>query len=373
MYNLVNMADKKRKYRDCYEERRVELLKKYYEFDEATKTFDIVLHFEKASDIFNERYDLLKKRIMKEEIVEEAARLISDVPKGYKAELSLVIDDYEDIHYEEILEAFHNVLDIRLIRFKGARRRKYHKVAILVLIGMSLIALMILGEVMRWWGGETMEGRLLSYFLDTAGCVLIWEGLYSALLERTPDGVLGYALSQRLSAIGLYHNDDSDEALASERNGEVVMIERDKLGKKAGSTFLYLSGFFLVGAGVIGVMLRAPLLANIIAASGELALVIALLEIVSSFFLCGLGFLAIKMFNENYRYFILTVIATVVVLGLVILSFVSLFLRGTSPAHIISSVASLAAMILYVIGFGLSTYHHHKDIARTIRRGKAKE
>lgn len=79
------------------------------------------------------------------------------------------------------------------------------------------------------------------------------------------------------------------------------------------------------------------------------------------------------MFNENYRYFILTVIATVVVLGLVILSFVSLFLRGTSPAHIISSVASLVAMILYVIGFGLSTYHHRQDIARTIRCGKAKE
>ena len=146
------MADKKNRYRNAVEERRVELLQKYYDFDETTKTFDIVLHFRRASEIFDERYDLMKKRVMKDDILEEVATRIHDIPKGYKAELSLVIDDYEDISYEEILEAFHSVLNFRVIRFKRTRRRKYHKVGALVLIGMALIALMILGEILQWWG-----------------------------------------------------------------------------------------------------------------------------------------------------------------------------------------------------------------------------
>ena len=174
---------KKGPYRNCQQERRVELLKEQYDFDEATKTFDIVLHFPRASDIFDERLDLLRKRVMKDEILEMVANLLSDVPKGYKADLSLVIDDYEDVPAGEILDAFHNVLKFRFNRFQDAKRKKYHKVGALVLIGVFLIALMILGEVMQWWGGETIQGRLLSYVIDTAGCVLIWEGLYSAIFD----------------------------------------------------------------------------------------------------------------------------------------------------------------------------------------------
>ena len=352
------------------EERRVELLKEHYDFDEASKTFDIVLHFQKASDIFNERFDLIKKRVMKEEIVEEVASLLSDIPKGYKAEFSLVIDDYEDISAQEILDAFHRVLKIRLARFKVANLRKYHKVGILTLVGTFLISLMIVGELMKWWDSESVQGRLVSYLLDTAGCVFIWEGLYSALLERSRDAALGFVLATRLSAIGLYHNDGTDKAVLSEKTGDVLVFEKEKLGKRVGSLFLYLSGFFLVGTGVIGVMLRAPMLSSVIASSGTSALVIALLELVSSIFLCGLGFLAIKIFNENYRYFALTAVASVLVLALVIVSFVSLFLSPATPVNIIASSASLAAMILFIVGFGLSLYHHRRDVKKAADSAK---
>ena len=360
----------KSKYRNCRQQRRVELLKEHYEFDEASKTFDIVLHFQKASEIFNERLDLLKKRVMKEEILEEVANLLSDIPKGYKADLSLVIDDYEGIPYEEILDAFHNILKVRLNRFQAAKNSKYYKVGALVLIGILMIATMILGEVMQWWGGESIEGRLVSYVIDTAGCVLIWEGLYSALLERGYDAALGHTLSTRLSTIGLYRNDGSDEALLLERNGEAVIVEKEKLGQKAGASCLYLSGFFLVGAGLIGVLLRTPILASMASAGGLVTFFLLVFELLAAVFYCGLGFLAITMFSENYRYFILTSIAAVIVFALVTSSFVGLFLGQSSPANIITAVFSLFAMTLFVIGFGLSTYHRRHDIKRTLSRKK---
>ena len=362
------MAKKKNRYRNCHEERRVELLKDYYDFSEETKTFDIVLHFEKASDLFNERLNLLKKKVMKDEIVEEAARLLEDVPRGYKADLSLVIDDYENIPYGEILDSFHNVLRVRLSRYKADNRRKYFKVGALILIGTFLVALMILGEVMNWWGGEKIEGRLISYLIDTAGCVLIWEGLYAAMLDRSPEASLGYALSTKLSSIGLYRNDESDKALLSENNGDAVFIERDRPSKKIGSICLYLSGFFLVGSGVIGILLTAPTFASVLASNTSLGIVLAVIRFISSSLLCGLGVLAVKMYNENYRYFVLTAVVATVIAALVILTFVSMFVTQTSPSHIIASTASLVAMILYSVGFALSTFHNFGDIKRTLRR-----
>ena len=358
------------KYRDHIEQRRVEMLQQYYAFDEETKTFDVTLHFESAHDLFNEHLNLMKKRVMKDEVVEEVASLLRDIPKGYKAKLSLAIDDYGDIPYEEILDAFHNALNLRLTRFHLTQRKKFYKVGTLMLIGTFLIALMILGEILHWWGGEAIEGRLVSYLLDTAGCVLIWEGLYSALLERDKDASLGYVLSSRLSSIALYQKDTSGQALWTENKDDVVVVDRPSRGKNAGSICLYLSGFFLAGVGVIGILLRAPLLAEIISVSGVMAAVAALLELLSSFFLCGLGFLAIMMYRENYRYFILTSIISVFLLALVILSFVSLFLATGSMVNVITSVASLLAMILFVIGFGLSTYYHRHDIVKTFRKNQ---
>ena len=364
------MKKNKPKYRNCMEERRVELLKQHYDYDEQTKTFDIVLHYAKASDLFNESLDLIKKKMMKEEVVEQIADLLTDIPNGYKAELSLVIDDYENIPYQEILDAFHNVINVRFSRYKGANIRRYHKVGILVVIGAFLIALMIAGETLSWWGGETVDGRLISYMLDVAGCVLIWEGLYSALLEKTQDAVLGYALSRRLSSVGLYFNDGSDEAVLSEKNGEVLIIQREPLAKKTGAMFLYLSGFFLIGAGVVGIMLHAPSMVELVRLNGGLAIAFSLAELIFSAFLCGLGLLAIKMFNEDYRFFILTAIITVILGVFAVLSVVSLFFGKNKPVSIVTAIVSLVAMIFYVVGFALSTHYHKADIKRTLSQNK---
>ena len=361
---------KKGKYRNCFEERSVELLKHFYEFDEERKTFDIVLHYEKASELFDGRFDLMKNRTMKGGLVDQIASMLEDIPHGYKADISIVVDDYENIPYQEILDSFHNALEIRFARFKGGSMKKHHKVGILVLIGAFLVALMITGEFMGWWGGDTTRGRLTSYLIDTAGCVLIWEGLYSALLDRTKDATLGYMLSERLASIGLYRNDGTDDALASEAQCDVILFNREKRGKRIGTVFLYVSGFFLVGAGLIGVMLRIPTFAELIKASWGVALIFSILDLLSSVFLCGLGFLAIRIYNEDYRLYVLTAIMTGLVGALAALSLTNFVMGITNPATIVASVVSLTIMVFYVIGFILFSHYHWDDIKRTLRRKK---
>ena len=366
MMYIVGM--KKRKYRSCREERRVELLKEYYEFDEERKTFDIVLHFETASDLFNERFDLIKHRVMKEEVVSQVADMLGDIPKGYKADISIVVDDYQDVPYQEILDAFHNALEIRFARSKGGDMRKYHKVAILTLVGTFLVSLMITGEIMGWWGIETAQGRLLSYLLDTAGCVLLWEGLYAALLDRTPDATLGFMLSKRLASIGLYRNDGTDRALISEDQCDVILRNSGTGRKKIGSMLLFVSGFILVGAGLIGALLRLPAFAQQIREGWGSILVLSVVEVLSSLFLGGLGFLAIRMFNEDYRLYILNAILTGIVGVFAIISVASLSFGHMTPTSAVVSILTLTVMILYVVGFILFSRQHWADIKRTIRR-----
>ncbi|MBQ4254711.1 MAG: hypothetical protein II721_01775, partial [Bacilli bacterium] len=135
-----------------------------------------------------------------------------------------------------------------------------------------------------------------------------------------------------------------------------------------GSICLYLSGFFLIGSGVIGILLTAPTFASVLASNMSLGIVLAVMRFISSSLLCGLGVLAVKMYNENYRYFVLTAVVATVIAALVILTFVSMFVTQTSPSNIIASTASLVAMILYSVGFALSSFHNFSDIKRTLRR-----
>ena len=358
-------------YRNSFDERRVELLKEHYDFNEETKVFDIALHYQKTSDLFVESFDLNKKKMMKSEIVEQIGDLLNDIPTGYKAEFSIVIDDYEGISHQEILDAFNNALKFRATRFKVDNKRKYQKVGILILTGLFFIALMILGEILSWWSSEgSANSRLIAYLLDTLGCVLIWEGLYSALVERTEAVALGYRLSTRIKSIGLYRNDNSEQALISEGGDVIFSINRDKRGKVVGSMFLFVSGFALVGSGILNFMFTLPtLISGLSVTNNNVVLVLMfVLQVIFSISLVGLGFLAIEVFNENYRHFILIAVFSSLMLVFLIIFTTLLFIAGPSAQEVVTASISIAVMILYIVGFALTAYHRKEDISKAVKK-----
>lgn len=129
---------------------------------------------------------------------------------------------------------------------------------------------------------------------------------------------------------------------------------------------LYIAGFALVVAGLISVMLRAPLFAESIKTSAGLTALLAGMEFVSAAFLVGLGVLALLMCNENYRFFILTAILTILVSIFLGFSIISMFFSEAGPISIVTNVLSVVVMILFIIGFALSSFFHKKDIRRTV-------
>lgn len=97
---------KKNPYRTIPVKHRLEVLRKRYGYDEESKTFDIVLHYERVSDLFKMRQDHAKVPMMNSDVLDMISDQRAYIPNGFKAKFSPVIDDFEDYNPKIILSAF---------------------------------------------------------------------------------------------------------------------------------------------------------------------------------------------------------------------------------------------------------------------------
>ena len=176
----------KNPYRNIPVKHRLEVLKRHHDYDEQTRTFNIVLHFEHASDLFEAHLDQSKLPMMNNEMVDLISDQLSYIPSGYKADFSLVIDDFEDYKPDEVLSAFNEQIRFLNSLFELENKKHLTKIGVLLTVGLFFIVVTIAGEVDGWWADTDVSLRLINYFLDTLGCVLIWKAsMPLSLIPRT--------------------------------------------------------------------------------------------------------------------------------------------------------------------------------------------
>ena len=169
------------------EEQTIRALKRYYPLNEDTHTFEIALRYEKASDLFEENTDTLEKASrVSDSITDRMSEILDDIPNGYSADVSIRVDDYEGYSSEQLMDGLKDTLFLRHRRFLREATRNGLKTGGLLVAGIVMILILTIGKQIGWWGGEDTISEILTYMLDTLGCVLIWEGLTMAFLEE-PD------------------------------------------------------------------------------------------------------------------------------------------------------------------------------------------
>ena len=350
---------KKNPYRSLSIKRRLELLKRHYDYDEATKTFDIVLHYQTADELFDAHFDLTKLPVIDDAVIDTVSDMLDYIPMGYKAEFSLVIDDYGKHDPSSVLSAFNEALRIRYDLYQAESKRHGTKIGILMLFGLFFIVVTIVGEVDGWWKETDVSLRLINYFLDTLGCVLIWEGIYAALLDPNELLSFGGKLTHRMGGLGIYGS-ESDNPLCSETDGVIASLLRNDFRKRAGSMCLLISafGFFLTGITdvIVGI---SPLVAAIEAGQN---LALPILGPLATLVICiALGLLTFRLFYEDYRWFILNIVANVLFLFMIGLEIYFLCSGKVSGGEIVSDALMLAVLVLYIIGFAITSVLHWKD------------
>lgn len=244
------------------EEQIIRTLTRYYPLNEETNTFEMAMHYEKASDLFEENAITLEKASrISDSITDRMSEMLDDIPNGYSSDVSIRIDDYEGYTSKQLMDGLKDTLFLRHRRFLHETTQSGLKTGALIVAGIVMILILTIGRQIGWWDGDDTISEILTYMLDTLGCVLIWEGLYMAFLEEPEEYVFEQKISHKISSISFYQG-NKDRAAASEDReslSELMATNRKKLFAKR---LLLFSGFSLICVTVAWVLQTLGIIIN---------------------------------------------------------------------------------------------------------------
>ena len=328
---------------------QIELLKKYYPLDEKRKVFDIVLHYEKASELFDNDVESITPK-MKDEIVRKVVDIVEDIPHGYKADISLVIDDYEAFDKKVVLNSFNDLLFLTKYRFNKENKAKWFKVGILILTGIMLIFIKSLLAVNNFWGlldkSEVSQSVIL-IVTEISGWVFIWESVSLLFLKGNDFLRFGKLMLTKIANIELYKGNE-EKALAKESSKDIAtsMLVNNDLGRRVGSILLLFAGLAIIGVGF------ATLITSITSFkhSSNYAVFELIFDCIGVAIKFLTGFAAVQLYRGKEKYKVPVIVVASIDFVFIILGIVGLIIVGLKVENLILLIASSLVNFAYVIG-----------------------
>ena len=327
---------------------QIELLKKYYPLDEKRKVFDIVLHYEKASELFDTDVESITPK-MKDEIVRKVVDIVEDIPHGYKADISLVIDDYEAYDKKVVLDSFNDLLFLTKYRFNKENKAKWFKVGILILTGIMLIFIKSLLAVNNFWGmldNSEVSQSVILIVTEISGWVFIWESVSLLFLRGSDFLRYGKLMLSKIPNIELYKGNE-EKALAKESSKDIAtsMLSND-LGRRVGSILLLFAGFAIIGLGF------ATLITSITSfnPSSDYAVFELIFDCIVVAIKFLTGFAAVKLYIGKEKYKVPVIVVASIDFVFIVLGIVGLFINGLTVKNLILLITSSLVNSAYVIG-----------------------
>lgn len=371
---MIRLVLKNRSLFEINREKTAERLSRHYPLNKKTRSFQIALRYDKASDLFDANVDPhgMPPRIS-DDITDQLARMLDDIPEGYSVDFIFTVDDFEDYTSEQIMDGINDALYFRHLRYRRQTTRKGIKTGALLVVGILLILILNIGKQIGWWGGEGDNiSEILIYLLDTFGCVLIWEGLYNAFVEEPEELSFERTMSRKISSISLY-DENEDKALATESSRSISAIytggEENAAAAAGGKRHVYtvmmknqekkitrglllVSGFSLIGLGLASVMDDCQtLIMNHGAAPGGIGLFI--LDIVAGLGTVAAGALSLHAYRTRLKRIYLGPLFAIAILYFIYKLLSALIREGKNilSTEMILGVFIVIAGVSFVIGY----------------------
>ena len=339
---------------------QIELLKRYYALDEKKKIFDVVLHYKKASDLFDEDVESISLPKMKDDIVQKISNIAEDIPHGYKADISLVIDDYEGYKKEDIISSFNDVIYCNRYRFNRENTNKWFKVAFLILVGVMLLFFNSLATVKGYWGVFTNEEVLeevIHSITEITGWVFIWEAVSLAFLKGSEIFRTGATIYKKINYFALYEG-DSEKALLKETAKDITKeMIGEGASRRVGLLLLMFAGFAVIGVALSRMMIDL----SAFDPSNSFAVPLLIGSILGLIVKIATGCFAVLLYKGKEQFKIPVLVVAILDFIIVIFTIVALSLDGISVSDWMSFISSIVVNGLYIVGFILFAIGDYKQ------------
>ena len=177
----------KKKEPSLVKEATIERLKQYYPYDEESKTFTIPFHYEKLDELLVNKKQVTKKPKVDGEFVFMVSEILTEIPRGYKADIEVYIDDYQGYDRRMALSALKDVAIDR--QFVGSEQYKWDSIrsGIITLVGICWLLLSFIGQSLSWFGSmASYSSNIISGLLNVFAVVFIWEAVGLLIIHSNP-------------------------------------------------------------------------------------------------------------------------------------------------------------------------------------------
>ena len=229
------------------------------------------------------------------------------------------------------------------------------KMGAMLVSGIVMILVLTIGRQIGWWGGDDTVSEILTYLLDTLGCVLIWEGLYMAFLNESEEYDFEQKISHKISSISFWQ-DNKDRAAASESRENISALMAVNRKILLAKRLLLFSGFSLLCLSITWVLQTLGIIINP-EVFGEKVTVELILDMGVAILAGAAGVLSLLTYEEKMKDSpIALVFAAAVILYTTVYGFIMLFGEGSKlrPIEMILVICIIIAGLTFLIGHGMN-------------------
>ena len=172
---------------------------KFFDLNDETKEATVKLEFEKSSDLFNTNA-ITKVPMLTSVISEWVSYALETIPKKYKVNFEITINDFESYTKEQMSEIF---LDNSLLEIKRGYRAAIlqNKLAI-GLLGVGILFILAFLLVQYLWSEKgTVSKEITIFILEIGAWVTIWEALDVFIIQNSSKRRQKKNLSKRLKGV----------------------------------------------------------------------------------------------------------------------------------------------------------------------------
>ena len=153
----------------------------FFEIDSEKKEVNMVLEYQKPSDIFDQNA-ITKIPMLSDDFISWLQESFEYAPRNHKINLDITFDDLEGYTEEELQTILRKNFVLEAHRVLKATSLK-NNIAFL-LIGIGVLAFIAMLVITNLWIDDTLAKQIFSYISDIAVTVTFWEAMTILIVEN---------------------------------------------------------------------------------------------------------------------------------------------------------------------------------------------
>lgn len=171
--------------------RRIRNMAHICDFDTDAGIALVKLHYKTPDELVDVHLSRPGVPVVSDEAVDYLRAIIADIPKEFKVDFSLTIDDYGAYSHVQLLNSLRATIENTFYYHDEARKKDSVLAVVFIIAGILFLSLEVAGGLAGWYGaGGSLSRSIIETVLDVFVWALIWEGGALLLLTYENDSTL---------------------------------------------------------------------------------------------------------------------------------------------------------------------------------------